>query len=128
MFESRNAPTEPSSSGGAYDSRTEAHSESTAARLDKRYRHDFPESVNPDKSPARTDDGYTTSGEQAKASRFVRAGAERTTIDVNYSHPLEKLLAKPWFQRMLGYISRRRKSGQTMIEEIIESAYRLESG
>ena len=108
-----------------YDSRTEAHSDSTAARLDKRYDHDFPASDNPNKSSDRTDDGYVSSHKMAINSRFLRQGKSPTdanrTVDVEYRHPLEKLLAQRWFQVLLGRLARSRRSGKTMIEEIIES-------
>ncbi len=111
--------------GDVYDSRTQAHNDSTAARIDKQYRHDFPVSTNPDKRSARKDDGYVTSHTHAVGSRFLRKPAAKNgrprTIDADYHHPLEDLLAKRWMQRLLGWISRRRRGGKTMIEEIIES-------
>ena len=109
-----------------YDSRTEAHRDSTAARLDKRYRLDFPVSDNPDKSSRRTDDGYVNSHLMASNSGFPRvrsaaAATDRETVDQDFRHPLEALLERRWFQKLMGALARRRKSGKTMIEEIIES-------
>ena len=111
--------------GSGYDSRTQARRDSTAARFDRRYRHDFPISTNPDKRSARDDDGHVTSHAHANSSRFLRKRAagsdQRHTIDADYHHPLEDLLAKRWMQRLLGWLARRRTSGKTMIEEIIAS-------
>ena len=129
---SRRAATPPNASGDAYDSRTEAHADSTAARIDKHYRHDFPISTNPDKRPSRGDDGYTTSHDLAARSRFLRKSAggngqlaaargNGRPLDLDYHHPLEDVLATRPMQRLLGWLSRRRRSGKTMLEEIIAS-------
>ncbi len=120
-----NPPRSCSDSSTAHDSRTQAHRDSTAARLDKHYSPDFPVSTNPDKSSARTDDGYVTSHAHAVGSRFLRKrngrSRPRGTVDAGYHHPLETLLSKRWMQRLLGWLARRRPSGKTMIEELIES-------
>jgi radical SAM protein with 4Fe4S-binding SPASM domain len=42
-------------------------------------------------------------------------------IHPDYRHPLEDYLAKRWMQRLLGYVSRPRGTGKTMIEEVIQS-------
>lgn len=119
------AETNADSTNRRYDSRTETHRDSTAARLDVRYQSAFPTSTNPDKSSRRTDDGYVSSHTLATGSRFLPArpaDSERAeTLDRGYRHPLEALLERRWFQRLLGRLSRPRRSGKTMIEEIIES-------
>jgi radical SAM protein with 4Fe4S-binding SPASM domain len=115
-----------------YDSRTHTHAQSTAARIDKLYRHDFPESDNPDKRSARSDDGYVTSYTHAVRSRFLRrrahgngkAGADgdrRHTLDIDYHHPLEDALATRPAQRLLGWLAQTRKGGKTTLEEIFAS-------
>lgn len=134
MAEERSVPNvRQRGNGDGYDSRTQAHPHSTAARIDKQYRPDFPVSTNPDKRSARRDDGHVTSHAHALSSRFLhrRAAAsrnavdgrngQRRTVDMDYHHPLEDVLATRVMQRLLGWISRRRKSGQTVIEEIITS-------
>ena len=126
MAEQVSGPGKPTDGNGRnYDSRTQPHHESTAARIDKHYRHDFPVSTNPDKRSSRAEDGYVTSHAQAQNSQHLRkraaANGRQHTIDTDYHHPLEKLLDTRWMQHLLGWISKRRKSGQTMIEEIIES-------
>jgi radical SAM protein with 4Fe4S-binding SPASM domain len=120
--------------GDAYDSRTEAEEHTTAARIGKQYAHSGAVSANPDKYSSRRDDGYVDSHAYANRSRFLRGMAEpgaaggngraaprRKYIDLNFHHPLEDWLDKRYIQKLLGYISRTRASGKTMIEEIIES-------
>ena len=123
----------PADSGDGYDSRTRAHASSTAARIRKQYSHEFPISTNPDKRSARSDDGYVASHTHAVSSRLLRRSSteqggrpargdgNRRTIDADYHHPLEDVLATRPMQRLLGWISRCRASGMTMIEEIIAS-------
>ncbi len=110
---------------GRYDSRTEARQHTTAARIDKQYLHDFPRSDNPDKSPQRADDGYVTSAEVARRAESLRrraaAAGVRQTVDIEFHHPLEDILGRRPMRWLLGYISRRRRSGKTMLEEVIES-------
>ena len=115
MAEKRSLPNvAPAGNGDNYDSRTQAHTNSTAARIDKQYRREFPISSNPDKRAARGDDGYVTSHAHAVSSRFLRrraAGNGKTvvrgsdkkhTIDLDYHHPLEDVLATRWMRRLLG--------------------------
>jgi radical SAM protein with 4Fe4S-binding SPASM domain len=142
---------------GRYDSRTEAQSWSTAARIGKEYEHDAPVSENPDKSSARTDDGGISSHEYIRRTRGLRergtgilpvvrdtadggcatptaeggcatsggsAGASPSrhiSISVDYHHPLEDYLAKRWMQRLLGFLSKPRRNGRTILEDLIES-------
>ncbi|MFQ5806680.1 MAG: radical SAM protein [Phycisphaerae bacterium] len=134
MAEKRSRPTlPPSGDGDDYDSCTRARANSTAARIAKQYRHEFPASTNPDKSSRRTDDGYITSHAQAVSSRFLRIRGKQSrktsargngrqrAVDAHYHHPLEDALAIRPVQRLLRYLAQRRKGGKTTIEEIIAS-------
>lgn len=120
--------------GDGYDSRTEAPRHSTASRLGKHYAHRGAVSTNPNKSASRQDDGYANSSMYAAKSRFLRGEpdpkgvipAERRKcrkkyVDMDYHHPLEDVLDTRYVRKLLGYVSRRRPGGKTMIEEIIES-------
>ena len=114
--------------GDDYDSRTAAQGHSTAARLGTRYTHQGAVSTNPDKSSARTGDGQVDSHTYSNQSRsrHGQAGSDGRTpgkryVDLDYHHPLEDWLDKRYVQRLLGYVSQKRSSGKTMIEEIIES-------
>lgn len=118
-----------------YDSRTEAQSNSTAARIDKEYHHQFPVSTNPDKTSRRREDGYVNSSLYANNSRFLRGQADpkrllpqerrkamkKKYIDMDYHHPLEDVLDTRYMRKLFGWISKTRPSGKTMIEEIIQS-------
>lgn len=120
----------PAESAAVYDSRTEAPRHSTAARLGKHYDPRFAASDNADKSPARNDDGHISSAEywqqhrqngqsgSGVSTRETRPGAY---VDLDYRHPLEGYLATWWMQRLLGFLSKTRSSGKTLIEEVIES-------
>jgi radical SAM protein with 4Fe4S-binding SPASM domain len=97
----------------------------------KGYAHQGADPDNPDKSSARSDDGHVASHTYSNRSRFLRrqAGASadgqravgRQYVDLDYHHPLEDLLDRRWMQKLLGYVSKSRPSGKTMIEEILES-------
>ncbi len=109
-----------------YDSRTQTHAHTTAARLEKHYSDAFPVSTNPNKRPDRTDDGHVTSHEVAhRSSSLRRTAAERgvrQTVDADFHHPLEDYLGTRPMRWLLGFVSRRRRrSGKTIIEEVIES-------
>ncbi|TWT42198.1 Antilisterial bacteriocin subtilosin biosynthesis protein AlbA [Phycisphaerae bacterium RAS1] len=118
-----------------YDSRTEAQSNSTAAKIDKEYHHAFPVSQNPDKTSRRREDGYVNSSLYANNSRFLRGQADpkrllpqerrkamkKKYIDMDYHHPLEDVLDTRYMRKLFGWISKTRSSGKTMIEEIIQS-------
>lgn len=121
-------------SKGRYDSRTQAHELSTAAKIGKHYEHDAPLSTNPDKSSRRRDDGYVNSSMYADNSRFLRGkpAPERLLpeerrkikakyVDMDYHHPLEDLLDTWAMRKVFGYISRTRRDGKTLIENIIHS-------
>ena len=122
------------SDGDGYDSRTEAPTYTTAARIDKEYSHPGAVPANPNKSSTRSDDGYVTSAVYSNRSRFLRKGVEdvdapvrearqlrKKYVDLDYHHPLEDILDTRWMQKLLGYVSKPRPSGKTMIEEILES-------
>ena len=85
---------------------------------------------NANKRSDRPDDGEVSSKQYAEAARKRRVaaggGGEKPNgpskhIHLDYSHPLETYLAKPWMQRLLGYVSKPRPGGGTMIEEVIRS-------
>lgn len=119
-----------------YDSRTEAAGHSTAARIKKHYDADFPVSANADKTSKRREDGYVNSNMYAGNSRFLRGAvdprqilpqerkkqqARRKYVDLDYHHPLEDVLDTWAARKLFGWISKTRRSGKTMIEEIIAS-------
>ena len=111
-----------------YDSRTEAPSYSTAHKVRKEYQPTGAVSTNTNKRSDRPDDGEVSSKQYAEAARKRReaAGGENSNgsgkhIHLDYSHPLEDYLAKWWMQRLLGYVSRPRNGGGTIIEEVIRS-------
>jgi radical SAM protein with 4Fe4S-binding SPASM domain len=111
---------------GRYDSRTEAHAHSTAARLAKQYRHQFPASDDPDPSSRRDSDGYITSADYALRSRMSRGAAaasdrRKQRFGLDYHHPLERLLGKRPLRWLLRRVSRPGRSGKTMIEELLSS-------
>jgi radical SAM protein with 4Fe4S-binding SPASM domain len=119
---------------GKYDSRTQTAEHTTAHRIGKAYRPTGAVSDNPNKSSSRTDDGYVTSKDYGDRCRAVRgrvdkrhklpterSGIQSRYIDLDYHHPLEDYLGTRPVRAILGYISRTRRSGKTMIEEIIES-------
>ncbi|MFH0983871.1 MAG: radical SAM protein [Planctomycetota bacterium] len=60
-------------------------------------------------------------GHATPASGNARSGGPDKHIHLDYSHPLEAYLAKGWMQRLLGYVSKPRRGGKTMIEEVIQS-------
>ncbi len=120
--------------GEGYDSRTEPQDHSTAARIGKHYAHEGAISADPDKRSCRTGDGYVTSHGYANRSRFLRAAPHPKSllpqerrrrhgkyVDLDYHHPLEDVLDRRYVRKLLGWISRRRPSGKTLIEEIIQS-------
>ncbi len=90
----------------------------TAARMGKTYRHEFPPSADPDKSPARTSDGGVTSAAYAAGSEVLTAADG--ALDSNYHHKLGDLLPKPWFRWILRRISADGKRG-TALERILQS-------
>ena len=117
-----------------YDSRTEAQWNSTAKKLNKSYQHEFPESDNQDKNSSRTEDGYVNSNMYANKSRFLRGEVNPSAVlptsrrpkgkkyvDMDYHHPLEDLLDTKPIRWIMRFISKKRRSGKTMIEEIIAS-------
>ncbi len=113
---------------GEYDSRTEAPAYSTAQQIGKSYQHTGAVSTNPNKCSDRPDDGTITSKQYADAARARReaggdgkANGPSRHIHLDYSHPLEGYLAKGWMQWLLGYVSKPRPGGRTMIEEVIRS-------
>ncbi|MCP4246044.1 MAG: radical SAM protein [bacterium] len=120
--------------GGQYDSRTQAQDNSTAAAIGKIYAHQGAVSQNPNKNSTRTDDGHVNSNGYANQSRFLRGEADpsgllpqerrkqsKKYVDMDYHHPLEDVLDRRYMRKLFGWVSRKRPSGKTMIEEIIES-------
>ncbi len=90
----------------------------TAARLGKRYAHAFESSADPDKSAGRTSDGSLSSAAYAAASPVLRN--RDGLLDIDYHHPLEDLLPKPWFRRILRSLSSDGPRG-TAIERMLAS-------
>jgi radical SAM protein with 4Fe4S-binding SPASM domain len=73
-------------------------------------------SDNPDKSPGRTDDGEINSSRYGGSCRAVE-----TSAGINYHHPLEDYLGTWPMRKLLGYISKSRRNGSTIFEDIIKS-------
>jgi len=131
-------PQKAAPAADAYDSRTEAQAWSTAARIGKAYAHDAAASTNPDKASDRPDDGDLTSRAYAARCNSVRrrddtpapassdeagptdSGPARL-VDLNFHHPLEDYLATGWMQKLLGFVSKTRGDGRTLIELVIQS-------
>jgi len=106
--------------GKTSGSYTAAAGHTTAAAIGKQYSHEFPASTNPDKSPSRTDDGATSSGEYAR-SASPRPGAADGPVGINYHHPLENYLGTRPFRWLAGKLAGTRGAGLTPLERIIAS-------
>ncbi|MBU1985516.1 hypothetical protein KJ815_14055 [bacterium] len=134
MAKHRNS--EPGDVGVGYDSRTEALDWSTAARIGKAYQHEAPVSEAADKSSSRADDGRVTSANYVerkrrdngrRAAKAASGGATGDTpvphryIDMDYHHRLEDYLGTWPMRKLLGFISRTRKSGDTLLEDVIKT-------
>jgi radical SAM protein with 4Fe4S-binding SPASM domain len=91
----------------------------TAARLGVRYSQDAPASENPDKSPGRDGDGQVSSLGYANQSQFLEKSNRQTHLD--YHHPLEDWLDRRAIRQLLGWLTKSRASGKTIIEQIIAS-------
>lgn len=124
----------PPTAAGRGDSRTEAQAWSTAARVGKHYEHEAPLSANPCKSSDRPDDGHVHSDGYARESRFLHTGRQGESdapggegktrsrcVDMNYHHPLEDVLGTRPMRWLLGHVSKPRKNGRTVIEDVIRS-------
>ncbi len=55
----------------------------------------------------------------SSVSRPLKSGERCRRVD--HHHPLEAILSRWWMRKLLGHISGPRRSGKTMIEEIIDS-------
>ncbi len=111
-----------------YDSRTEAPVNSTAREMGKEYAHAEAVSRNPDKRSDRTDDGSISSRayvKQARARRAALTGGETEAggrhVHLDYHHALEDYLGTWWMRLLLRHISKDRRRGQTMFEEVAQS-------
>jgi len=147
---------ESGSPGAKHDSRTEPQAWSTAARIGKQYVHEAPVSENPDKSSDRGDDGRFSSSAYVKESQFLRGGGvtgetpvpqrgntgetavpqvdntgetplPQRYVDLEYHHPLEDYLGTWWMRRLLGFVSKTRANGSTIIEDILKSYANLDA-
>jgi len=116
------APADPHTPHDAYDSRTEAAAYTTAARLQKHYRHDGLTATAADKSAARATDGYLNSQTCVQQSAHLSGGnGQPASIDLNFHHPLEDWLDRDFVRRILAYITRPRRGHRTILEEIVTS-------
>jgi radical SAM protein with 4Fe4S-binding SPASM domain len=113
--------------GEDYDSRTEAQAWSTAAEIGKTYAHQAPVSTNPNKSSDRSDDGPLNSAAYAARRRTAHGpghaekGSKPRYVHMDYHHRLEDVLGTWPMRKLLGYVSKRRARGHTLIEEILSS-------
>ena len=105
---------------------TAAGGHTTAAAIGKRYDHEFPPSVNPDKRADRPHDGQVASGQYARRLAVGAGGAAPPALQVHYRHPLERCLGRRPFRHLLGLLSRQDGQGRTPLERIIAS-YRNET-
>jgi radical SAM protein with 4Fe4S-binding SPASM domain len=109
---------------GADDARVSAPDHTTAARLGVQYSLDASPSDNPNKSPARTDDGSVSSFAYAQQSEHLSPlspqGEGDNRLSLDYHHPLEDWLGRPIVRRLLDWLSRPRDN-DTVLERIIVS-------
>lgn len=101
---------------------TAAAGHMTAAQVGKVYEHEFSASDDPDKSPARTSDGYFTSHSYLRGA-LGNAGADSTSdaLKLSFHHPAENWLRKKWVRRILAMISRPDEKGHTTLERILRT-------
>ena len=118
---------------GEYDSRTETADHLTATEIGKQYDHEVRPSDNPDKRSARQDDGHVSSHEYYHSSSHMRHAAQaavrksggaddmKTHVDLDYTHPLERVLDTKAMQWLLGFLARPRpgRNRKTLLEEIL---------
>lgn len=97
-----------------------APSHTTAARLGVVYSHDAPRSDDPDKSAGRTSDGSISSLKYAEASAHLGTPSGDVTR-LDFHHRLEDFLGRRPVRWLLGWLSKSRLGGKTIIEEAIES-------
>jgi radical SAM protein with 4Fe4S-binding SPASM domain len=113
------------SHGDGRDRRPRSRAAQTSAATEMRDRRGFPVSHDADRPSARGDDGYLTSHAVAVRSQFLRRRALRNgrarTLDADYHHPLEDVLAMRPVRRLLGWLTRCRNGDATMLEEIVAS-------
>ncbi len=112
---------------GVYDSRTEPPTCSTAQEIGKEYEHTGAVSTNRNKRSDRAGDGDISSRKYVEASRERRQALGGDTdgndrhVHLDYHHALEDYLGTWWMRKLLGIISKPRRNGGTMFEEIIRS-------
>lgn len=116
-------------------SRTAPPPHSTAWRLGKQYAESWPVSSDPKKDAARTSDGYVNSAQYLSAAQRQRSQHSRDAghngdaagpgsfrgVDLDYHHWLEDVLGKRPVRWLLGFLSRPRRDGGTIIQQAIES-------
>jgi len=110
----------PGRPGKADGSCAAAGERTTAARIGKQYRYEFTVTGEVDPAAGDNGDGPLTSGQ------YIRRGGggdERTpaALRLDYHHPLEDWLGKPYFRRLLRALSRTDGAGRTPLERIISS-------
>ncbi len=110
------SPANRSAGGG--ESYTAPAEHSTAARIGKRYEHDFALSDNPDKRSDRPHDGYVTSAQYLCAPARGDEGTHRA-LRIDFHHPLEDWLGRREFRWLLGKLSAVDATGTTALERIL---------
>ena len=98
---------------------TRAGKHTTAAAIGKAYRHEFPPSENPDKTPVREDDGRLSSGGYAAESPHLEDATTPEALRIDYHHPVERWAGARPVRWLLGRLSADRDAGDTMLERII---------
>lgn len=94
---------------------------STAAELGKEYQHSFATDGDGDKTPVRTCDGETTSGQYVKQSEALVDHITPRELQPDFHHPLENWLGRRPLRWLLKMISRPDRKGTTAVERIITS-------
>ncbi|MFP4054554.1 MAG: radical SAM protein [Phycisphaerae bacterium] len=85
---------------------TAAASHSTAAKIGRRYDHEFPPSENPEKSPLRETDGELSSGHYARSADGLKDCITPRSLQIDFHHPLENWLGRRPFRWLLKHLTR----------------------
>jgi radical SAM protein with 4Fe4S-binding SPASM domain len=101
----RSAADRSASADGSY---TAPARHSTAAAIGKKYRHEFPESPNPDKRAERTDDGPISSGHYVRSSPGLADPLTPEALRIDYRHRLEDYLRSSAVRRLLRWLAAER--------------------
>ena len=113
--------TSPSDNTKKDRSYTAAGDHTTAAAMGKQYKHEFPSSVDADKTPHRDSDGDVSSGQYVESCENLKDQATDKLFTIDYHHPLENYLGTRPFRWLLRKISKSGADGVTALERILDS-------